>query len=83
MILLGWNVVPLSKLYVTPLDGVLTVIVPVVVEHVGCVSVTVGAVGTGLAFMVVDVATDVQPLVVFLVRIEYVLAARPLIVAFV
>ena len=31
----AWNVVPLSKLYVTPLDGDVTVIVPVVTLHVG------------------------------------------------
>ena len=60
----------MSKLYVTPFDGLVTVILPVVTLHVGCVTVVVGATGTGLAFIVVDVATDVQPLIVFLVRIE-------------
>ena len=39
----AWNVVPLSKLYVTPLDGAVTVIVPVATEHVGCTIVVVAA----------------------------------------
>ena len=47
-----WNVDPLSKLYVTPLDGASTVIVPVETLHVGCVSVTVGA--AGIAFIVIS-----------------------------
>ena len=33
----------MSKLYVTPLDGTVTVIVPVAVAHVGCTNVVVAA----------------------------------------
>ena len=62
MILLAWNVVPLSKLYVTPVDGVFTVIVPVVTLHVGCVAVAVGALGTAkIALITEGVAVDAQP----------------------
>jgi hypothetical protein len=60
----------LSKLYVTPLRGFVTVILPVVTLHVGCVMLVVGAGGTGLALMMVEVATDTQPLVAFLVKTE-------------
>ena len=34
---------PLSKLYVTPLEGAVTVIVPVATLHVGCTIVAVAA----------------------------------------
>lgn len=54
-----WYVVPLSKLYVTPLDGLVTVIVPVAVAHVGCVTENVGNEGvTGWAFTVVALADE-------------------------
>ena len=59
-----WNVVPLSKLYVTPLDGASTVMVPVETLHVGCVSVTVGAFGTVKTALITEgVAVDTQALV--------------------
>ena len=45
---------PLSKLYVTPLDGASTVIVPVVTLHVGCVTVTVGAAIVGQQTFVIN-----------------------------
>ena len=41
----AWKVVPLLKLYVTPVDGLVTVIVPVATEHVGCVTEAVGTEG--------------------------------------
>ena len=64
MILLAWNVVPLSKLYVTPVDGAVTVIVPVVTPHVGCVTVVIGAVGTvKIALITEGVAVEIQRLV--------------------
>ena len=44
-ILLDWYVAPLSKLYVTPLVGAVTVIIPVAVAQVGCVTVVVGVAG--------------------------------------
>ena len=44
-ILLAWKVAPLSKLYVTPLDGLETVIVAVETLQVGCVTLVVGATG--------------------------------------
>ena len=49
-------------LYVMPEPvGVLTVIVPVETEHVGCVTVSVGTEGvTGCGFMVTAVAPDAQ-----------------------
>ena len=64
LILLDWNVDPLSKLYVTPLDGASTVIVPVEMLHVGCVTVVVGAVGTVKTALITEgVAIDTQALV--------------------
>lgn len=51
-----WYVVPLSKLYVTPLDGVFTVIVPVATLHVGCVTVVVGAFGIAFILIVTESA---------------------------
>ena len=52
---------PLLKLYVTPLDGLVTVIVPVAVAQVGCVVESVGTEGTFKgALMVADAAVEVQ-----------------------
>ena len=51
---------PLLKLYVTPLDGLVTVIVPVATAHVGWVAETVGTEGVlYAAFMVVALAAAV------------------------
>ena len=73
---------PLSKLYVTPLEGAETVIVPVVTLHVGCVSVTVGALGTGkIALITEGVAIEEQPLTSSLTTTWYVVAAaKPLLI---
>ena len=58
---LVWNVVPLSKLYVTPLDGLVTVIVPVATAHVGCTVVVMGTEGVvGWALTIVATAEDGQ-----------------------
>ena len=58
---------PLSKLYVTPLDGASTVIVPVETLHVGCVMVVVGALGTvKMALITEGVAAETQALVLSL-----------------
>jgi hypothetical protein len=72
----------LSKLYVTPLDGVLTVIVPVVTLHVGCVAVTVGALGTAnIALITEGVAVETQPLTSSFTTTWYVVAAaNPLLI---
>ena len=43
MVALAWYAMPLLKLYVTPLDGFVTVIEPVETAHVGCVTLMVGA----------------------------------------
>ena len=82
LILLAWKVVPLSKLYVTPLDGVLTVIVPVVTLHVGCVTVVVGALGTAkIASITEGVAVETQALTSSFTRTWYVVAAaNPLLI---
>ena len=73
---------PLSKLYVTPLDGFVTVIVPVATVHVGCITVVVGCAGRlGGAFIVASVALDEQPNAVFLATTWYVPAVKPLNVA--
>ena len=79
--MLVWKVVPLSKLYVTPLDGLVTVIVPVVTLHVGCVTETVGAVGTVKIPLITEgVAVDIQALTLSLTTIWYVVdAANPLL----
>ena len=55
---------PLSKLYVTPLVGFVTVIVPVAVVHVGCAALAVGAAGVGLTVIVNDCGVPVQPFAV-------------------
>lgn len=53
----------MSKLYVTPLSGAVTEIVPVGVAHVGCVTETVGAFGTVNAALITEgVAADAQRL---------------------
>ena len=39
MVLLIWKVAPLSKLYVTPFNGEVTVIEPVATVQLGCVVV--------------------------------------------
>ena len=57
----AWYVAPLLKLYVTPLVGLVTVIVPVAVAHVVCTIETVGTEGvTGCVFIVAAVAVEVQ-----------------------
>ena len=53
---------PLSKLYVTPLIGLVIVIVPVATEHVGCVTEVVGTEGVlNCGLTVVATAEDTQP----------------------
>ena len=60
---------PLSKLYVTPLDGVVMVIVPVVTLHVGWTTVVIGAVGTiKIAFNTEGVAAERQAVASSFVR---------------
>lgn len=72
----------MSKLYVTPVVGLVTVIVPVVAPQMGCATVVIGALGTfNAALMVADVAGDTQPLVLFLIKIGYVPAANAFEVA--
>jgi hypothetical protein len=74
--------VPLLKLYVTPVVGVVTVILPVATEHVGCVAETVGTAGLlNGAFMVAATAVDVQLDVVFLTITWYAPAVNALDVA--
>ena len=52
----------MSKLYVTPLVGFVTVIKPVETLHVGWLTVVVGTEGVvGWALMVAVVAADSQP----------------------
>ena len=77
-----WYVVPLSKLYVTPLDGASTVIVPVETLHVGCVTVVVGAFGTvKMALITEGVAVDTQALALSFTTTWYVVeAANPLLI---
>ena len=61
--LLAWNVAPLSKLYVTPEDGDVIVIVPVALAQVGCVTLAVGAPGTlNEGFTVAVVAPETHEL---------------------
>ena len=63
----AWYVAPLSKLYVTPVDGLVTNILPVATLHVGCVKTSVGTEGvTGCGFIVADTAVEVQPPTLFL-----------------
>ena len=55
-------VAPLSKLYVTPVDGLVTNILPVATLHDGCVKTSVGTEGvTGWTFIVAETAVEVQP----------------------
>ena len=50
--------------------GVLTVIVPVAMAHVGCAGVAVGAVGAlGAALIVIGVAADIHPAAFFTVTL--------------
>ena len=57
--------------------GAVTVIEPVVTEHVGWTVVAVGAVGVaGAALIVTDVAVEIQP-AAFLTVTEYVPATTP------
>ena len=63
----AWYVAPLSKLYVTPVDGLVTNMLPVATLHIGCVKTSVGTEGvTGAVFIVADTAVDVQPPALFL-----------------
>jgi hypothetical protein len=72
----------LLKLYVTPVVGAVTVIVPVATAHVGCVAETVGTAGLlNAAFMVAEAAVDVQFDVVFLTITWYVPVVNALDVA--
>ena len=60
----------------------MTVIVPVAVVHVGCVTEVVGTEGcVGGAFMTAIVALDAQPKTVLFTLTLYVPAAKPLNVA--
>ena len=58
------DLAPLSKPNCKPAPvGAVTVIVPVATAQVGCTVVAVGAAGVaGWVFIVIDVATDSQPL---------------------
>jgi len=57
----GWKVFPLSKLYVTPLAGTVTVILPDANVQVGCTTVAVGADGTGITVIVIVAITPHCP----------------------
>ena len=68
-----WYVAPLSKLYVTPLDGLVTVIVPVAVVQLGCVTEVTGTEGVlSCGSIVVALTVDSQPLVLFFIKTWYV-----------
>ena len=72
----------MSKLYVTPVVGLVTVIVPVAVAHVGCTTEAVGrGAGVGCAVMVFETAVDKQVDDVVLVITEYVPATNALDIA--
>jgi hypothetical protein len=72
----------LLKLYVTPVVGVVTVIVPVVTPHEGCMIVIVGSgAGVGCAVMIFETAVDKHVDDVVLVIIEYVPAVSAFDVA--
>ena len=63
----AWYVAPLLKLYVTPVEGLVTNMLPVATLHVGSVKTSVGTEGvTGWAFIVADTAVEVQPPALFL-----------------
>ena len=63
----AWYVAPLLKLYVTPVDGLVTNMLPVATLHDGCVKTSVGTEGvTGCGFIVADTAVVVQPPTLFL-----------------
>ena len=69
----AWYVAPLSKLYVTPLVGFVTVIVPVVAPQMGCAVFVDGAFGTdNAALIVADVEGDTQPLPLSFIKTGYV-----------
>jgi hypothetical protein len=56
----------LSKLYVTPLAGLVTVIIPVADAQVGCVTEVTGIEGvTGWVFTVVAIAVEIHPPALF------------------
>ena len=72
----------MSKLYVTPLDGLVTVIVPVAIEHVGWVTKVVGTEGVaGCGLIVVAATDDTQPDTSSLVTTWYVAAIKAFEVA--
>jgi hypothetical protein len=78
----AWYVAPLLKLYVTPVVGAVTVIVPVAIAHVGCATETVGTAGLlKAAFIVAEAAVDVQLDVEFLTMTWYVPVVNALDVA--